>query len=239
MQHTKTNRIKCYAEFQGAYSCICGLYSVHQKIASVSRGLQAQTGEQHHLYMRSAKETKKKQQRKGRYFHQAHWHMYKKKKAFCWMLSLAPLGLQPEDRDMDFGHVVDVGPALWASVFMLSIVLREFAIAPEAASHSLHTDNWPSVFLVTHLSVVLVFLVLLFAPQAEQFLQQSFFAVMSYASPLSNFIWSCWCCAAFTTFPLLCTVFAAPLRYDGAQIHNVDVLYAAARGHRCKQNMDE
>ena len=29
---------------------------------------------------------------------------------------------------------------------MLSIVLREFAIAPEAASHSLHTDNLPSVF---------------------------------------------------------------------------------------------
>jgi hypothetical protein len=55
---------------------------------------------------------------------------------------------------------------------------------------------------------------------------------------------SCWrACAsniaAFTTFPLLCTVFAAPLRYDGAQIHNVDVLYAAARGHRCKQNMDD
>ena len=76
-------------------------------------------------------------------------------------------------------------------MFMLSIVLREFAIAPEAASHSLHTDNLPSVFLVTHLSVVLVFLVLLFAPQAEQFLQQSFFAVMSYAIPLSNFTWSC------------------------------------------------
>jgi hypothetical protein len=29
---------------------------------------------------------------------------------------------------------------------MLSIVLREFAIAPEAESHSLHTDNLPSVF---------------------------------------------------------------------------------------------
>ena len=26
----------------------------------------------------------------------------------------------------------------------------------------------------------------------------------------------------------------APLRYDGAKINNVDVLYAAAHGHRCK-----
>ena len=75
----------------------------------------------------------------------------------------------------------------WIYFFALQV----FNEAPEAASHSLHTDNLPSVFLVTHLSVVLVFLVLLFAPQAEQFLQQSFLAVMSYASPLSNLIWSC------------------------------------------------
>ena len=33
--NTKTNSIKCYAGFQGAYSCICGLYSVHQKMANV------------------------------------------------------------------------------------------------------------------------------------------------------------------------------------------------------------
>ena len=65
--------------------------------------------------------------------------------------------------------------------------------------------------LVAHLSVILVLLVLRFAPQAEQLLRQSLLAVMSYASPLSNSIRSCWCCAAFVTFPLLCTVFV-PLR---------------------------
>ena len=50
-----------------------------KKWSVFSRGLQAQTGEQHHWYMRRAKETKNNQQRKGRYFHQAHLHMYKTK----------------------------------------------------------------------------------------------------------------------------------------------------------------